>query len=196
MCLRSKASEAVGKADFRIEQINEASTGLWDGERPVLVYNHRKISNPNAPLVLFTIVLAAKCGPAPVAQVSAPKTSAIVRAAVGGADSVKPKSEVRIPMSLRKASDAVQLVEAGFDDAEKRKFALVSVEWRAADQFNAPIIRLLPQSSIKSPHDPLMLGAYLNEGAPEPQLLFHRIEERSAEAGNPRRVTKDQWCNS
>ncbi|MDA1277279.1 MAG: SUMF1/EgtB/PvdO family nonheme iron enzyme [Verrucomicrobia bacterium] len=88
-------------------------------------------------LVLFTIVLAAKCGSAPAAQVSAPRTSAIVRAAVGGADSVKPNSEVRIPMSLRKASGAIQLVEAGFDDAERLKFALVSVEWRAADRFEA-----------------------------------------------------------
>lgn len=36
-------------AGFRFEAVNEKSLGLWEGERPVLVYNHRPISSDQAP---------------------------------------------------------------------------------------------------------------------------------------------------
>lgn len=35
----------------------------------------------------------------------------------------------------------------------------------------------------------------LNEDTPEPLLRLHRIEERSAEAGDFTRATKDEPCN-
>jgi hypothetical protein len=34
---------------FRFEAVSDKSLGLWEGDRPVLVYNHGAISNPKAP---------------------------------------------------------------------------------------------------------------------------------------------------
>lgn len=36
-------------APFRFADVNDKSLGLWEGERPVLVYNHGVISSTNAP---------------------------------------------------------------------------------------------------------------------------------------------------
>jgi hypothetical protein len=37
--------------NFRFESVNEASLGLWQGEHPVLVYNHGAITDPRVPKV-------------------------------------------------------------------------------------------------------------------------------------------------
>ena len=34
---------------FRFKEIDENSLGLWDGDKPVLVYNHGLITNENVP---------------------------------------------------------------------------------------------------------------------------------------------------
>ena len=34
---------------FRLADVNDKSLGLWEGDRPVLVYNHGVITSPNAP---------------------------------------------------------------------------------------------------------------------------------------------------
>lgn len=39
----------VSAAPFRFTDVNDKSLGLWEGDRPVLVYNHGVISSSNAP---------------------------------------------------------------------------------------------------------------------------------------------------
>ena len=36
-------------ASFRFEAINDSSLGLWEGDKPVLVYNHGLVSRPDVP---------------------------------------------------------------------------------------------------------------------------------------------------
>jgi hypothetical protein len=42
-------SSLAGAAPFRFADVDENSLGLWEGSRPVLVYNHGVISSTNAP---------------------------------------------------------------------------------------------------------------------------------------------------
>jgi len=39
----------VSPARFRFETVNGQSLGLWEGERPILVFNHGEVTSPNAP---------------------------------------------------------------------------------------------------------------------------------------------------
>ena len=42
-------SSAAAPTQFRFEAVNDKSLGLWEGDRPVLVYNHGVISSASAP---------------------------------------------------------------------------------------------------------------------------------------------------
>ena len=42
-------SSSPAQTRFRFEPIGDKSLGLWEGDRPVLVYNHGDISNPSVP---------------------------------------------------------------------------------------------------------------------------------------------------
>jgi len=44
-----RAAEAAPAAAFRFAEVSERSLGLWDGTRPVLVYNHGVMSKPGVP---------------------------------------------------------------------------------------------------------------------------------------------------
>src|SRR5688500_13379652 len=43
------AEPSSAAAGFRFEAVNDASLGLWEGGKPVLVYNHGLIARPEAP---------------------------------------------------------------------------------------------------------------------------------------------------
>ena len=48
--LAAVADEPEGSAAvFRFQDVSDASLGLWEGEQPVLVYNHGPIAGPEAP---------------------------------------------------------------------------------------------------------------------------------------------------
>src|SRR6476660_10466393 len=42
-------SPAPSPRGFRFQAINDKSLGLWEGERPIFVYNHGAISSTKAP---------------------------------------------------------------------------------------------------------------------------------------------------
>ncbi|PYI80443.1 MAG: hypothetical protein DME26_21625 [Verrucomicrobia bacterium] len=42
-------SPTASAAGFRFEAVNDKSLGLWEGDQPVLVFNHGAIGNPNMP---------------------------------------------------------------------------------------------------------------------------------------------------
>jgi hypothetical protein len=42
-------SQATVQTRFRFEAVSDKSLGLWEGERPVFVYNHGEMSKPSAP---------------------------------------------------------------------------------------------------------------------------------------------------
>jgi len=46
------AAPAAAEPPFRFADVNDQSLGLWEGEQPVLVYNHGVISSTNAPAAL------------------------------------------------------------------------------------------------------------------------------------------------
>lgn len=48
----SGAAEAASKAGFRFGTVSDKSLGLWEGDKPVFVYNHGVISQSNAPAEL------------------------------------------------------------------------------------------------------------------------------------------------
>jgi hypothetical protein len=45
----ASAEPNAGEKRFRFEAMSEASLGLWEGEKPVLIYNHGAISRPGVP---------------------------------------------------------------------------------------------------------------------------------------------------
>lgn len=46
---RLQSSQSESSGDFRFEAVNDASLGLWQGEHPVLVYNHGNITGQHVP---------------------------------------------------------------------------------------------------------------------------------------------------
>jgi len=44
-----RAAEAASKAGFRFAAVSDKSLGLWEGDRPVFVYNHGVMSKADAP---------------------------------------------------------------------------------------------------------------------------------------------------
>ena len=46
---RLQPSQSESPGDFRFEAVNDASLGLWQGDRPVLVYNHGEITDQRVP---------------------------------------------------------------------------------------------------------------------------------------------------
>src|SRR5262245_50627432 len=46
---RSTHGAASGSKPFRFEAISDKSLKLWEGDQPVLVYNHGVITSPSAP---------------------------------------------------------------------------------------------------------------------------------------------------
>lgn len=49
LAVASKSAEAAEPTSFRFEAVNRDSLGLWEGDRPVLVYNHGTITNASTP---------------------------------------------------------------------------------------------------------------------------------------------------
>src|SRR5688572_15082152 len=45
----ARAEPASSSAGFRFEAVSDASLGLWEGDKPVLVYNHGLIARPDVP---------------------------------------------------------------------------------------------------------------------------------------------------
>lgn len=51
-CPRSRAAEATTEGSFRFAEASDESLGLWDGAKPVLIYNHGVISKSGVPAAL------------------------------------------------------------------------------------------------------------------------------------------------
>jgi hypothetical protein len=47
--LASRAEPVGSSAGFRFQAVSDASLGLWEGDKPVLVYNHGLIARPDVP---------------------------------------------------------------------------------------------------------------------------------------------------
>lgn len=49
ICSLAAVGAAVAESPFRFASVSDQALGLWEGERPVFVYNHGVISSTNAP---------------------------------------------------------------------------------------------------------------------------------------------------